>query len=330
MIAARASAIAAAAALALAAAARTAHAESGAVVVVGNAAARDRATVAAAVRGAARSGAWELVETPFADGDVAAIVDCMKTHDEWPCVSPIAQRRGVERLIVVRVEPDRAPDGGAALTLTEQIVLPGSSAPTADQRFCARCSDETLTRVAFDLTRSLLEEASAGTARTKVTVRSTPPGAWITFDSVNVGLTDHTYATFPGHHVVIVQREGFATERREVDAPENRETVVAVDLRARDTGAAAPTSHPYVLPGIVTGIGAAGLIAGLALQAEQSPPSSEPQPSRLVSAPGIALVAGGAVALGIGAYLFVRAHRAAAPVAAPVHGGGIVGWAGSF
>jgi hypothetical protein len=241
-------------------------------------------------------------------------------------------------LIVVRVEPDRSPDGVAALALTEQVLLPGSNVTTADQRFCSKCIEETLTRIAFDLTKTLLEEAASGTARTKLTIRSTPPAAWITLDNTNVGLTDHTYATFPGRHIVIVQREGYETETRTVDAIENQEAVIAVTLRAKilTTPRTTTTRRPPILPAIVAGTGAAALATGIALQLAKGPPDSGRQPKYLVSVPGVVLMAGGGVAIGVGVGLYLWGHassRAAPtsmPTAAATAGGGIIGWTGQF
>jgi hypothetical protein len=317
-------------------AARAAHAraDAGVVLVVGKAQAKDRTTVASAVRSAARSGGWELVETPLAEPEIATIVACLKAPELWSCVSPVVSGKGIQRLIVVRVEPDRSPDGIAALALTEQVLLPGSNVTTADQRFCPRCIEETLTRIAFDLTKTLLEEAASGTARTKLRITSIPPSAWITLDNTNVGLTNHTYSTFPGRHTVIVQREGFETETRSVDAIENQETVVAVTLHGKGGVIPGSPEHPLRIPAIVAGTGVVVLAGGIGLQLAKDPPDSGQQPKYLVSVPGIALMVGGGVAIGVGVYLWVNATNKPAPASIPTAaitvGGGIVGWTGQF
>jgi hypothetical protein len=317
--------------------ARASHAEieAGAVIVVGKGPARDRATVASAVRSAARSGGWELVETPLADPEIAAIVACLEAPQAWSCVAPVIATKKIQRVVIVRVETD----GKAALVLTEQILLPGSNVTTSDQRVCTACVDETLTRVSFDMTKYLLEEAAAGTARTRINIRSSPPGAWITLDGTNVGLTDRTYATFPGPHLVVVQREGYEPETRKVDVSENRETIVAIALRAKIVTPPVTAEPSHLLPGIVTGAGVVALGAGIVVQVAKDPPGSGTQPAHLISTPGVALIAGGGVAIGVGVYLWMRTTRAAkatgadprsAPTASIVTGGGIVGWTGRF
>jgi hypothetical protein len=242
----------------------------------------------------------------------------------------------LQRLIVVDLDPDPADSG--TLVLTERILLPGSDVTSSDQRSCSKCIEETLTRVAFDLTKELLEEAAARTGKTKLRIVSTPPGAWITVDTTNVGLTDRSASTFPGQHVVTVQRDGYQAETRTVDVIENKETTVAFNLRRNDGTSPPPPDaggHPHLVPALVIGAGTAAIIAGVILQL---PPNAGPgrgdQPSNLINAPGAVSVIGGGLAVGVGVYLWVRATRHTAPVSMPTAtitaGGGIVGWTGNF
>lgn len=323
--------------LAMTAGASRASAEPGAVIVVGKAPPRDRAVVASAMRSAARSVGWALVETPLADAEVAKIVACLKEPKPWECVAPLAGAKGIHRLIVVSLDPDRSPDGTPALALTEQVLLQGARSTAADTRFCSPCVDETLTRIAFDLTKRLIEEAATGTARTTITIESIPPGAWITLDDTNVGLTNRKYATFPGRHVVILQREGHESETRTIDVIENGDTLVAVTLRPKGGPVGGGGDRRYLVPGIVAGAGVIAVAAGIAIQlAKDPPPIGEDQPARLVSAPGIGLMIGGGIAAGVGAYLWIRASKAprhapkAVPTATIANGGGVIGWIGSF
>jgi hypothetical protein len=309
--------------------------DAGVVLVVGKALPKDRATVGSAVRSAARSGGWELVETPLAEPEVAAIVGCLKAPKLWACISPVVAGKGIQRLVVIRVDPDRSPDGIAALALSEHVLLAGSDVTTADQRFCQKCLDESLARIAFDLTKTLLEEAASGTGRTKLRISSTPTGAWITLDNTSVGLTDHTYATFPGRHIVIVQREGFQTETRTVDVVENQDTSLVVALRANaGVTPGARAAHPHLLPGIIAGSGLLALAAGVVWQRTLDPPDAGPQPRFLLNAPIVALSLGGTLAIGVGAALWFHASHqpppASMPTAALSQTGAFFGWSGLF
>lgn len=303
----------------------------GAVLVTGSAPEKDKGTTATSVRTAAHAGGWELAEAPLSAAESRTVLDCLKSPRVWSCLDPIATSKKIGRWIIVRVEPDRSPDGTPALTVTEQVLVRGSDVPTTDRRYCANgCSDEQLTRIAFDLTKALIEEASAGTAKTTVTIRSVPSGAWITLDGNNVGLTDHTYATFPGRHVIGVQRAGYEAQTRTVEVAENRETTVAFELRSTSTN----PEPSRVVPLVVAGAGAAMFAVGLGLQLSKDPPDMPPQPERLVSAPGIGLMVAGGVAIGVGTFLWVRATKHAKPSSGPagtaVSGGAVLGWQGKF
>lgn len=196
-----------------------------------------------------------------------------------------------------------------------------------------------LTRIAFDLTKRLIEEAATGTARTNLVIESDPPGAWITLDNTNVGLTNRKYPTFPGRHIIVLQREGYESETRTVDVIENQDTVVRVPLRPK--GGASGVVHAgwrrYLVPGLVAGAGLAAVTGGIVLQATKDPPPiGEDQPARLYSGPGIRLMIGGGLAVGVGAYLWFRVRKApqhpptSAPTAVVTSNGGLVGWAGGF
>src|SRR5262249_3941235 len=130
----------------------------------------------------------------------------------------------------------------------------------------------------------------------------------------------------------ILQRDGYETETRTVDAIENQDLLVSVRLR-RKGGSVAGGDRRYFVPGVVAGAGVVAAGAGLAFQLTKDPPPiGEDQPARLVSAPGVALMIGGGIAAGVGAYLWLRAAKAprSMPTATLANGGGVAGWIGRF
>jgi hypothetical protein len=311
--------------------ARGAHAgEHAAVIVAGKAPIKDRTVVAAAARSAAHEVGWELVDAPIPERDVDALVACLKTKDVRACADPIASRLAIPRLIIVRPEVDT---GGT--TITEQILM-GAAPTTSDDRYCEKCNEEKLQHTTYDLTKSLIREAVTGAARTRLAVRSTPTGAWITIDSKQVGLTNRVYSTFAGHHVILFQHPGYMPETRAIDAVEDQETPVDVTLRPIGEGHVVenPTPPSYVLPGVVAGVGAVVLVIGIGLQATvSSPPTGTDQPSTLYSKPGIGLMLGGAAIAAFGGYLLYTTHRDRSSSQVTVsadHSGAVVGWAHRF
>jgi hypothetical protein len=280
-----------------------------------------------------------MIETPLTESEGSTILACLKGPQQWACVAPVLAGKDLQRLILVGLEPDPA-TGTGSLVISERILLPSSGVTASNQRSCSHCVDETLTRIAFDLTNELLQEAAAGTGKTRLRVQSTPPGAWITLDTTNVGLTDRVTPTFPGRHTVTVQRDGYQSETRTVEVIENQETILAFTLRPSAAPQSTPpanesTGHPYLVPAAVIGVGAAAVVAGVILQL---PPDAGPgkgnQPKYLVNAPGAIAVVGGGVAVAVGVYLWLHATRttsaAAMPTAAITEGGAVVGWTGRF
>jgi hypothetical protein len=312
-----------------------AHAETAVVLIVGKAPPKDRATAGSAVRSAARSAGWQLIEAPLTDTETSTILACLKGPQRWACVAPVLAGKDLQRLIVVGVDPDPSASAGA-IVLSERILLPSSDVTASNQRTCTSCIDETLTRIAFDLTKQLLEEAAAGTGKTKLRVQSTPPGAWITLDTTNVGLTDRTTSTFPGRHTVTVQLDGYQSETRTIDVVENKETAVAFTLRPT-TNPPPPeaSTRPHLIPGIVIGVGTAAVVTGIILQL---PPDAGPgkgdQPKYLVNAPGAITLVGGSIAIGVGVYLWLHATHKTTAVSSPsatiTRAGAVLGWTGQF
>ncbi len=66
-------------------------------------------------------------------------------------------------------------------------------------------------------------------------------------------------------------------------------------------------SDPYLLPGIVAGVGAMAAIGGTALLAGKRDPSTPSAHPSYLSGPGVGLIVGGGLAIGAASYLAVRA-----------------------
>src|SRR4029078_7617127 len=82
------------------------------------------------------------------------------------------------------------------------------------QRFCEHCADDRLSAASTDLARQLLADLAVRAGRTVLDVAAPPPGARITLDGQPIGATDATFNTFPGAHVVVVEKAGYPAARR--------------------------------------------------------------------------------------------------------------------
>jgi hypothetical protein len=212
-----------------------------------------------------------MLDVPFSAEDREGMKACAGLDHPWPCLAATAKARGVDRIVVVRLE--RYPKG---FILTERVLVrDDGNAPATDRKICEECGDAELVAATTELTRSLLERAAAH--------RTAPQ------DQQGHGA---------GAHV--------------------------------DTGDGERRSR--LVPGIVTVVGALAAVGGGVLQVTKDSPGPGPQAEYLYSAPGIGLMIGGGVAIGVGVFLWVRASRSprSTPTAAITHGGGLVGWTGRF
>ncbi len=312
----------------------TARADTGVLVVGGRATERERAVVAASFDTVIRNAGWTLPAKPPAKKDSDALLGCKDLESPWTCVPPSL---GGTHILVVGVEPGQADNGVPMVVITGRVIVSSAKTAIGRQRFCERCADDRLAEASGDLANQLLKELALRDGRTVLQVKSTPPGAEILLDGARIGVTDASFNTFPGNHVVIIEKPGFQRETRELTVEEGKTADVAVTLQP--SAATAPTKPaPHrpsrLVPALVIGLGVTALVGGVVLQATASGPAEgEDQPSRLYSAPGLGLAIGGAVAIGIGVLLWRRASReprSSGPAVTLVEQGGVIGWSGGF
>jgi hypothetical protein len=163
-------------------------------------------------------------------------------------------------MFVFAVDPGRADDGAPMVVLTARLIVTAPQALVVRQRFCEHCADDRLTEASIDLARQLLQDLAVRRGRTILEVASTPPGARITLDGQPIGATNATFNTFPGSHVVIVDKLGYRAATRSVIAEEGKTAAVAVTLvPARAT--TPPVRSVRWVPGALIGSGALAIIA---------------------------------------------------------------------
>ncbi len=298
----------------------------GSVVVVGTAGAHERGVVEAAMTNRVRDAAWSVVARPFSQAEVNAIVACLADDRPWPCIAPTAASRGVQRLLIAHV--DRA-SARTQLTIKAQLLVAGNEVPAINEAFCDTCDDNRLRETASRMAGQLLEDTDLRTKESVLEVQTVPSGAVVTLDGEKVGVTALRHRAHPGQHTVLVQRTGYLPETRTVTLAAGQATRLVIELRPTATG-----RDPRIVPGIVIGTGLAAVVGGsiVSFTAEDSP---EGQKQKYVySAPGIGVAIGGAVVIGAGVYLWLRASRQfngrAAPTVATVPGGAVAGWATTF
>src|SRR5687768_3013933 len=83
----------------------TARADRAAVVVNGAASAQTRGVVAKTFTSALAGVGWTIAEG-LSSRDRETIARCLEGKQAWKCISPIAKKDEIDRVVVVSVEPD--------------------------------------------------------------------------------------------------------------------------------------------------------------------------------------------------------------------------------
>lgn len=308
------------------------------VLINGDAAARDLATVTVAIEAAVRSAGWSLPQQPLARAESERMLKCLDGDALGTCVKappPLA------RIFVVTVKKAQE-SGSPMLVLIGKVFAidqesPAETRSVTRQRHCESCSDDTLAKESTELVTATLQELSSRIGKTFVEFKSTPPGANILVDGVWIGATDGTFRAHPGKHVARFTKDGYIAQDHEFTVEERRTAKVAVTLQPSEgkTPPATSSKRNLISYGLM-GVGAAALVGGIAYSLSvDAPEQPGEQPEKLYSGPAIAVAAaGGAVLIG-GIYLrWFHRSKQSKPRSVPtavLHGnGGVIGWSTSF
>jgi hypothetical protein len=165
-------------------------------------------------------------------------------------------------------------------------------------------------------------------------VRSVPTGARITLDGEPIGATDTTFNTYPGAHVVILEKPVYHSETVSINAEEGKTAEVSATMHPSSSGAASTASPPppsRLIPLTLLGVGGVALVTGgvLVYLGQQDGPDDKTLHTHATTL-GVVSGIAGIAAVGTGAYLWWRGNRTSAPVVTTVARGAMVGWAGTF
>lgn len=326
------------------------------VTTAGKLTEHDRGLAAGAAEARVQGAGWLLTTKPFSVKEIEAVAACLRDIAAWPCVAKIVGGRGIRRVAVVALDRNEAPDGAPQVVIVERLVLAEAELVVLGQRFCERCTDDTLTALTAELTTELLQRAQLDSGRTVLAVRSMPQGALYSVDGTLNGATDATIDIVPGMHVVTIEKDGFESATRKVEAVEGKTAEVSVTLQRlepatpprvaapdKPTGrahhAAGGAHHARALPIAMVATGSASVVGGvIALALNQHPvtkPADQDQPRGYYDTvpAGVTLVVGGILLGGAGGYLwwkYVHDDKHASPAVTPIAGGAIVGMQGAF
>jgi hypothetical protein len=312
-----------------------AQAANGVIAIGGNAEERDRTAVSAGVAAATRTAGWQLPGKPLSKKEAAGLLHCLDPGEPWSCIPGTIDAQGIHQALVVAAEKRQSDDGSPMVVLTAKLIVTRPRALVIHQRFCEHCTDDKLTQASTELTQQLVQELAVRIGRTVLEVKSAPTGARITLDGEPIGATNTTFNTYPGSHIVIIEKPGYFTQTIPIQAEEGKTAEVSVTLRESDSAPKSTTVPPpepsRVVPLTLVGAGGVALVAAgvfIYLGRQDGPDDKY----RHTHATTLGIVTGlvGVAAVGAGVYLWWRGSKASAPTAAAVSGGAIVGWMGSF
>jgi hypothetical protein len=317
----------------------------GVIAIGGNAEERDRAAVTAGITAAARGAGWQLPAKPLSKKEAASLLHCLDPGEPWGCIPGTIDAQGIHHALVVAAQKQQAEDGSPVVVLTAKLIVTKPHALIVQQRFCEHCTDDKLTQASTELARQLVQELAVRIGRTVLDVKSTPNGARITLDGVPIGATDTTFNTYPGPHVVIIEKPGYLSQTVSVEAQEGKTAEVSVTLEESNSSVTrkvtkqppaqdheATTTRPSrLVPLTVIGAGGVGVVTGgvLIYLGQQDGPDDKTIHRRATTLGVISGIAGLA-AIGAGVYLWWDGSRASAPTISTTQGGAVVSWTRVF
>ena len=311
------------------------------LLISGAASPHDRELVTTTIAGVAGDVGSSIESQTFAPKEASAIAQCVLRPKAWSCLPSVVRSKGLQHVVVVSLASDTGSDGSPMVVITEQVIVASFDAAIGSRRFCVRCTDDVLTKLTGELTRSLLQQIAARSGRTVVAINSTPRGARITFDGASMGATDRSFNTYPGTHTVVLELEGYQRELRSIDTALDKTFELSVPMRpvggpAVDLSALANAhgADPPYGDRLAPALAIAGMLtvaAGVAVLGFDQDPVTVPigtkQPAHYydTTGPGFGLIVGGAVLSAGGFLWWYYTGSTTTPIAAPISGGAMFG-----
>ena len=253
-----------------------------------------------------------------ADG-VRTLANCLEVQDLSCARKVIEARSRTDDVVYTAGEVTR---GEHTVVITVYWIHKGHEA-VSERRACEDCNPDTMRGTVDGILTNL--SRSAPTDQGRIKLESQPSGLTVVLDNTVIGVTPLERDIAGGrHHIVLVQGTHQVGER-------------ALTVHAGETAELLVHARPGDLPPrsrmtaeIALGAGATAMIVGGILFAHTDDGS---QPTYRDTRPfGAVLFVGGAVAAGVGVYLWLHAGRPtdSAPVVAVSPQGGVVGWTRAF
>ncbi len=312
------------------------RADGTAILIAGNATQHERDLSRSAMAASIQAQGGRIVNAPFTSADAALVKKCLSNATPWACMKAAVASKGIDQLVVGSVDTGTSSTGALARRLSGYLVVSSLDYAIAEERHCDPCTEDVLASLAGELAQAQLRRLAIVRGRTHVSIRTTPPGAYITFDGETQGASDAVIPTYPGPHTIRLELDGHHVETRTVEAVEGKTVEVRVPMRLKGAGGTPirPPRRPSRRGPIAVGsAGVAALITGGVLIVVHDPHGPDLGPREeyyyATRTPGIITAIGGAAAVAASIYLWRRQSRSTV-TAAPLARGAAVGWITTF
>jgi hypothetical protein len=272
-----------------------------------------------------------VVTTPMPTDAVKILLDCFVLDDSKCMRSVVEARATTENLVSIRV--DVASKKSREVRLTMDWFAKGHN-PISSRRTCDACTEPVLRTLIDAMLDDLAKTAPGFTGRIKIT--SDPAGITVLLDNAAIGVTPIERDVPAGEHKVRLVRDGRTGEEKTVKIESGTVAELELEVPAVATQPADPIVQPAparrsrLVPGLMIGIGVAGVGAGAALYLTSEEPTGQGRTYRDTKNLGIGVAAGGGALLLTGVIIILATGSSSAPTVALTPGGATVGWAGRF
>lgn len=260
---------------------------------------------------------------------VKTLQDCFLVDDP-KCSRSVIEARATENSVVtIRVELSSKKDKDVRVTI--DWFIKGHNA-ISSRRTCDACSDAALKTTLDAMLTDLAKSKPGFMGRIKV---DSPPGLSVLVDGATIGVTPLDQPIPAGSHKIRLAQDGRMGAEQSVTVKADASTEVTLEPPPTEAEGLPPqviASKPSrVLPGVMIGVGIAGMAAGTALYLTSEEPTGENRTYRDTKKLGIGVAAGGAAVALTGVIIILATGRDSGPtVTTTSDGGAAVTWFGRF
>jgi hypothetical protein len=278
----------------------------------------------------------KVVTNPMPGEAVKTLLDCFVLDDPKCMRSIVDARSTTPTLVSVRI--DIASKKKREVRLTIDWFAKGH-APVSARRTCEECTEAVLRTTIDAMLDDLSKTAPGFHGALKIT--SNPAGITVLLNGKTIGVTPLETTVLVGTHKLQTARDGRTGPEKTIEVDGNEP--IAIDLEVPPAagpqigngGDPVPPPPPgrrsRLIPGLMIGIGLAGIGAGAALYFTSEEPTGDGRTYRDSKNLGIGVAAGGGALLLTGVIIILATKSTTGPTVSLTPGGGAaVGWSGSF